>query len=147
MPPTAQRSQLRPGDTAPADATVLTLAQLERILVGGQSRQPSDLTLVHETTRALQALDRNSAAYATIVCEASDSGLRVTQGRDAIEVARSLRARAQRRGDHIWAQRLGDGLRFRIVRQARPPVPVRQKRLRARITRRALGTAARLATS
>lgn len=101
----------------------MSLEEIERTLSGTSVRVPSDVVLVRETSRALRAMS-SGGDFATITCEPGIGGERITGGREALEVARVLRARATWRGDHFWACELGRQLRFRIVRTA----PTRQPR-------------------
>lgn len=106
MPPTAQ----------PKHAQYMSLDQVERVLVAGDHAIPSDLAILKASTRALQAMAGPARAFATIVCEPLSNGsLRVVEGKDAVLVARRLRARAVWRGDDAWAGLLGRTLLFHVV--------------------------------
>ncbi len=115
---TRRRSAAPP--TVAAASKTISLEQLERMLVTRSVRVPNDAVLVRETTRALQAMS-SGADFATITCEACSEGVRIIEGRDAIEVARMLRARAAWRGDRFWAGELGRRLRFHVVRSTSAP--------------------------
>lgn len=105
-----------PTPATPATATrTMSLDELERVLSAGVSRMPNDMVIMRETARALRAVS-SGADFATLTCEHGERGVRITGGRDALAVARVLRARADWRGDHHWAGILGRRLRFRIVR-------------------------------
>ncbi len=118
----------RPADptasSKPMTPRVLTLDQLEQAIIEGTGRAPSDVACMRATTRAMLALSGPPSAFATVRCEPrSDGRLRITGGSDAIVVARALRARADWRGDHVWASLLGRRLLFRV--EAGTPTPAR----------------------
>lgn len=95
---------------------VVSLETLESKLSQGMGRRPSDTAFVRETARVLRAMDGVGAhEIPTLVCERASTGMRIVEGREALQVARELRARAAWRGDHTWAWLLGRRLSFRIV--------------------------------
>ncbi len=122
-------------------STVVSLDQLERMLTASAVRVPPDAVLVRHTSRALHAMS-SGCDFATITCESGDDGVRITGGREALEVALVLRARASWRGDHIWARELGRHLRFHVVRASQPS---KSRRFGTKNTSRPAARSARLA--
>ncbi|MCW2925780.1 MAG: hypothetical protein JWM98_3184 [Thermoleophilia bacterium] len=119
------KTRRRPAPTPQPAATStesISLEQLERILSSRGGRMPNDAVVLRETSRALRAVT-NGCDFATLTCEQGEAGVRITGGREALDVARMLRSRAALRGDHCWAGILGRRLRFRIVRSTADATP------------------------
>jgi len=137
---TARSKPRRVPKVASATEYVLTLDQVDR-RIGGQGRMPRDSTIMRESARLLDVMAGEGSQYfATLVCERGEQGARIAAGGDALLVARLLRSRAHMRGDEVWAQLLGERIRFRIVYRTAPEPAGRRRiaRTAARTARLAL---------
>lgn len=95
---------------------VVSLETLECRLGRAMGQRPNETTFVREIARVLRTMEGHATDdIPTLVCESDPRGIRIVGGREALQVARELRARAAWRGDHVWAQLLGRRLTFRIV--------------------------------
>ena len=83
----------------------MSLGELEQVLSGASARNPGTAVIVTETARILEVVS-SGAMYATITGERCPEGVRIVDGRESLDVARVLRARASWRGDHFWALEL-----------------------------------------
>ncbi len=124
----------KPAAAVPTTTTTMSLDQVEHALAGAAARIPNSAVIMNETARVLQVLS-SGGIYGTLVGERCADGIRIVEGRHAVDVARVLRARASWRGDHFWALELGRQLQFRVI--VRDETTSRPGRAPRRATQRA----------